>query len=438
MSVAQKASLSLDLEQAADQLIRDACEGGNDYLGRYSSLAELASSDSGLRGYLSAVHRGFSRAQEAVYLRLLEIDRVKPSNRSPTQRGEELLLRNVMDAIGWQIIGRELYIARRLYRDGSPPSLTDSNAGSVLDVTRQISGDTFDRFGLMSDLSSFIRVGDILATGPAGGVEIIEVKEGVINEKILQFTESLESSQALDALENFRATEGEKTYAQLRRVLRQKAHSAAIANLLNQDKGTDPNYDLPITIGTPSAPLDIYDDRLHHVISESHNRGWAIDVVDGCLYLAAYRGAMSQAASSIFDVWFEGSGAGSDSQAVDFMTSLMHPLALPPFARMLPREQILDILFGRCRVMLGVHVPDFLELIRSSGVTVRPATRKEQGQFTMRGSKPLMVDGRIVIVEDGDFISALHDGILTRILFHGLSPQSAAYLSSERPTPPTE
>lgn len=423
------ASLDLRLEPAVDQLIQDACEGGNAYLRRFDTLDELGADESHIREYIAAVHRGFDRAQDEVLERLLAIQ--KAGQVSASMRGEEFLLRKVMDAIAWQMIERELYVARRLFRDEVQPSLATSNATSVVEVAKSLSGSTFDRFGLMTDLTSFVQIGDILASrNDIAKLEIIEVKEGHVNHKVLQFSDSYEASKSAEALDAFRNAEGEKVFAQFRRVQRQKERAASVANILNNDQGYDPSTETHIIVSTPSQPIDLFDDRLGHVIAESHQSGWAIDVIDDCVYLGAYRGHLRGPAHSMFATWFQTVAAHPALPAVDFAASLINPLALPPFARFLTRDQSLDVIFGRCRVLMGVDLGKFVDLVREAGATVRFATRKEKARFTRGGERPLNLDGRVLMVERNGGVSALYDGVLLRMLFHGQAPHSVAAMSA--------
>lgn len=335
------------------------------------------------------------------------------------------------------MIDRELYIARRLYRGETAPSLTTSNAQSALDVARSIAGPDFAKFGLLADLTSFVQHGDILAIGThRARLEIIEVKEGPVNETILEFLSTLPEGAAEAAFQSFRSLEGEKTYEQQRRVVRQKERGAAISQLPTNERGVDPNLDIEVRIGSTPFAVELYDNRLSAIIDRSVERGWAIDVIDDCLFLAAYRGVMRTGAERIFSPWFQSSKPSRESPIIDLASSLTTPLALPPFARFIRRDQALDLVFGRCRVMLGLNVPAFVELIRNCGAIVRPATKKERAMFSRGRAGLLISDGQAIIVELGDAKIALNDGYLLRMLYDGVSPKSAAEMCALPPEAP--
>jgi hypothetical protein len=286
----------------------------------------------------------------------------------------------------------------------------------------------------MSDLTSLVQVGDLLVRGGEGGsLAIVEVKEGEMNERILAFSQSIREVQCPYALQSFRDAHGEKAFEQLKRVNSQKARAEAIANLLNEERGLDPNLKLPIRIQQVPIPITTYDANLSHAVEESNKRGWAIDVIDDCIFLGAYRGEMRRGSHVIFKGWFDASGSTTDSPVIELRRSLAEPLALPPFARGISRDKSLDVIFGRCVVHVGVHVPKLIDIIRKTGVSVRSATRKEAAQFKVSAGDPILLEGRPVLLDYGGATTILYDGILFRMLFHGLTPSAAAIMVA---TPP--
>ena len=78
-----------------------------------------------------------------------------------------------------------------------------------------------------------------------------------------------------------------------------------LKDVLTTGRGRDPDADIDITIAEEEVKVKGYDDRLSAVMDASRARGWALDVIEDCLFIAAYRGKSRRAAPVIFKGWFE-------------------------------------------------------------------------------------------------------------------------------------
>jgi hypothetical protein len=180
-----------EFEEKARQIFRLICrydEGRlfvNPATGKYEPRAEIR-----------ARHTSFAKAQDTIVSELLSIVvrmrelkiEIKSARHNRNKNDEHTLereqrileykdaiLRKLADSIAWQLIGGRKDIAQYLYIRALPPSIDQSNFESVKEEVDRFNQSDCATFSLLSDLTSFVQIGDILAWGP-GGLRVIEVK----------------------------------------------------------------------------------------------------------------------------------------------------------------------------------------------------------------------------------------------------------------------
>lgn len=415
-----------DLEGEARRLFADACKGSANLIKAWPNLREALRDSENRRAFLAAVHSGFGRAQDFVADRLPELEQIPKKSRSPDHRNRILFYRKVMDSVAWQMLHFQLYIARRLYGGHQPPSLVHSNFNAVKEEAKAMASGP-EMFALISDLTTFVQVGDLLVIDMAAGrLKLIEVKTGRKNQQVGEFADFVVQSQNTYALKLFREQEGQKTFEQLTRVLRQKARMSAVVQILSKGEGVDPHLKVPITIPENPIAIQEYDHRLAEVIAGSEKSGYALDVIDGCLFLAAYRNdARSWGPGAFQHGWFYPSGGRKGFPIANLLSCMVTPLALPLFCRDLPAEHVFDLLFGRCKVILGIHLDEFAARSQARGLPLAWSTKKEAARLTSQGLRPYTVDHRALVAPlPGDGQTAFSDGLIVRMLYHGTTPDS--------------
>ncbi|MFT3828407.1 MAG: hypothetical protein QM691_01745 [Opitutaceae bacterium] len=376
---------------------------------------------------LLPAHIGFLRAQEQIVERLVELEKASmtPSNEF---LHEEVLLRKLADAIAWQLLGRQLYIARRLCTQEKPPRLTTSNYTATFACAKHLMEPEFSKVALMTDITTFIHTGDLVIRDPAmGELSFAEVKEGEKNHRCLEALKFLKKTPCPMYLKKFAVDEGRHAVDQLMRMAKQADRMGNVAQILDTGRGKDPVLGMEVRI--PDLPFehDDWDSRLGAVIECSKERGWAIDVIDDTLFLGAYRGAMQNLGPAVFQSWFSNSCSGKAFPILNLMQCMEVPLALPVFSRNLSTESIFDLLFGRCRVYVGINLDGLIKNIESLGVRARWASRKETGRLNKNG-QAVLFEHRAIVCENGKDNCVIGDGLLLRMAFHGLTPRSSADL----------
>jgi hypothetical protein len=366
--------------------------------------------------FLRAVHAGFIRGQATI------IDRILSSDHE-IQLGwrDELTLRKIIDAIAWQILDRQLYIARRLCRNRRlVPLRKRSNLQPVVDVANRWQGDDLTRFALISDASTFIDVGDLLLSEPLEGkrLTLAEVKMGDVNREILDIVYSTPNTNE-EQVKSFLHRHGRKGFDQLGRVFRQTMRMVHVAEFFNRGESRDPDSSETIKLTEDKVEAETYDRHLYQLLERAKRRGWAVDVVDECLVIGVFRGSTLPSAHKGFDRWLSLAGWNDYFFKCDLVESMVHPLALPLFSRELDSESINDLLFGRAIVLMGLSIEKFIALSNKVGVPMHWSSRKKAAPIP-KSKIGIKLDNRVLLA-GGRF--AVGGGYVLRIFFHGLTPR---------------
>ncbi len=145
-------------------------------------------------------------------------------------------------------------------------------------------------FALISDLTTFIQIGDILRRDP-NRLTVIEVKEGEENSKAIEILDQLsihaEGSPDLQALTN---DYGEHLARQVNRIHKQKLRGDRATQIINMGEGMDPVLNLPVRIREPEREPRSYHNELAALLLHLDNDMWAYTVIEGTLLSVVTRG----------------------------------------------------------------------------------------------------------------------------------------------------
>ena len=172
-----------------------------------------------IRQFQIFVHSGFRQAQDLILNEILKIQNLlkalkvelKSSRRKretkkmesisiEIQKNEyqETILRSFIDFIAWQLLGQQYYRVRRFYdgrdKNNSRPTLATSNVESIINAIKYYHEQDELNFALISDLTSFIDIGDILLLQD-NQVIPIELKEGKTNEEVFNFINEISKKE---------------------------------------------------------------------------------------------------------------------------------------------------------------------------------------------------------------------------------------------------
>lgn len=395
--------------------------------------------------FLKACHDGFAKAQKLIIAELIAVQEAKKSlekdlksarkqknkifinnanQKIEVENFKEAVLRKLADSIAWHLIGGQNYIARRLcLREQSRPTLISSNISSVIQVVDSYNETNFLNFALVSDITSFIQVGDVLLASP-DGLKIIEVKEGDKNlEAATVIAELGEDSTYEEQVDNL--TIDNKLRDQIYRMLRQKKRAEQVKTLLNEEIGTDLYTNLPVEIIDHKYPSEKYYDELDTLMGQlCPEKDWAYTVIDNCLHIGVYKGVwraygpnlLRESAFEEFDEKYPVSNLQDGLRQ-----AFVEPLFIKPFSE----NQIFDIAFGRISILILLRIDHFIELFKETKTSAKmlPQKRSRREQSKCPKDKLLMHQGCCIEITNESGTWFLGDGIEFRIVYDNMTPR---------------
>ncbi len=332
---------------------------------------------------------------------------------------------HIADGIAWLLIGGQIHIVRRLYiQEKSSKYLDSSNIEHAIKVAEKINENPND-FALISDLTGFIQIGDLLVRHN-NFIEIIELKEGKINHEIKQFFESIEKTEKKITEEDLEKKFDTTTIKQIKRMQRQKERAFNATNIINNDKGQDPVTGANIIIGTPNISTEYYHKELSKLYDDLKNKIWAYTVIDRCLHIGMYRDEGIRMAPFIIKQLLK--EETMNYIVIDWL-SITHNLSEPLFCKPFPPEFIIDILTGKIKIIIGLNIDMLIYSFNVLGLKTKWLTEKE----TMK-NKQSENRKEIFICNKRGIVSTLSNGqdliisggIISKILYDSIKPKNIA------------
>lgn len=408
-------ALSGDIEELARKLYELACCGSRSVWKEINNPESLKENPETRREFFEASHKGMRDAQEIIVDFIQSNEELTPSH--------DVLFRGIADSIAWQLIGQQLCYARRLFKGQSQPDLSNSNFSSVVFAANNLVKNQSGGMALISDLTTFIQVGDLLTMSPTGELGLVEVKEGKKNKSIGNFMEFYLQHGCDRSLYYFAQQEGQHSVKQLGRMIRQVGRMAHVSEIMTKGVSVDPDTSHKVKIPEDFIFIDSWDDELNSTLIKSETKGWAISVIDECLFLGCYsEDSMKMAGHVLFNGWFDSCGGTLSCPRSLLIDGMQHPLATPLFNLNIPEEMKFNILFGRMQVCIGINVDSFLVQCKRKELQVRFASNKEASRLDKMGTHPFRHKGKAIYIGNGNTEMVLMDGIFLRAMFHGQRP----------------
>ncbi len=234
-----------------------------------------------------ACHKGYDHAQREIVhmLKANSIDNVSDEER----RYRELLLRKVADAIAFTITGNSMHIIKRLCFHDRIPQLQMENLDRYLSEANRINAENRDKFTLLSDLTTFIHVADLITidlSRQPRRVQFIELKEGTINAHIAEIVQEYDLSEdSVDKLSLDPRLTNKHQKKQATRVLRQSLRLSQAETAIEKDEGIDIATGMNVRHSSHVYEKDSYDHILRDVCSTALAVGLEAATVNYCLHL---------------------------------------------------------------------------------------------------------------------------------------------------------
>ncbi|GAB3751269.1 hypothetical protein [Lysobacter olei] len=404
------------LEPIAEQLFDEVCCGSRSM---WPVDTKRFKEDEAYRAeFYRLAHQGWWNAQERFLARL--------NSDEPLVPGEEALYRMGMDTIAWTMIQKQLCYARRLFKENRQPNLKHSNLDSVVRVANQLRQQDPSCIPLITDLTSFVQVGDMLIFDSlARRMTIAEVKEGRKNAELQRKVMFYKQSGCEQFKERALQDESPQTAKQFDRMARQLDRMQFVTEALSDKKTRDPDTSKEVFIREAFVPIDEWDEEFNTVCDQAMEKGWAINMVDNCLFLGAYSKQYFPMSSTMFWLWLREFSGGEQTPVARMIDCVVEPLALPLPCLLMTPERIMDLLFGRLHVCMGISIPALIAECERTGITVRPPKNKHERKITNGwGQDAIRFQGQPIVLERDGKVVFPAAGIFVRCLFHFQRPMA--------------
>lgn len=342
-------------------------------------------------------------------------------------------VRRLADTIAWIILRLDRNGTLGLTHGRLPVPITSIDVQEHLNAIELALTQFDEGFGLLSDLTSILQVGDALVAGHLDGEPtrvFLEVKAGEVNAQIDETLRSWDGEEAEVHAEEAGLTDrirrrfGDSGVEQARRMVRQMnriKHGIALWHT-GEGQATLDNDDAH-AIASEGEGWDHFTDQLEAHIDEAAEGNVERFKLDGCLFVeVAHHDAVE---ADGFSSWLEHEMTEEPIVTGQLVDGLYKPHTRPVFLSDLSEDAIFDVLTGRVSVAFALDLPRFAELMRSNGVPVRYKTGRMADEARQRAPGSSTLTGhrhKSLVVELDEGVIALGELAANRIFFEFVRP----------------
>lgn len=387
--------------------------------------------------FTQCVHLGFRKAQDLILSEMMIIEenlkslkkkiKILRKNRNKDEikiieneisilEYKELILRHFADFIAWELLGKQYHKIRRFYdmrkKYNRRPTISESNISSIIDRVDHYHKQNLSSFALISDLTSFIDIGDILLIENYK-VTSIEVKEGKKNKEIFDFLfgkNEKTSSYKID----------DKFIEQTIRVAKQAERGNKLSSLLKNENGKDTFTDHNMKV-SKEIMLESYSDTVNKLFLDLKNKDWAYTIFEDIITIGLYQKKNIHMGYPLIK-HINKVTYNKEFPVVDYLQTLKIAISEPITYRKFPKDKIFDILFGRIKIILSINLDNFIKLCVESNLTARYLSAKETMNLKKKNGLSAYEFNKQNIIIDERII--LSDGLIVRMLFDFVKPSS--------------
>lgn len=394
------------------------------------------------------VHKGFGLAQKEIIdsillvnSKILQCNKYLKKARQENNKEElrkykiekinleyhEKVFRKFADSIAWQLLHSQLHIVRRLYKSYKITPINSSNLKHGRAFVNWYNKKNPKSFALLSDITSFIQIGDVLILDSnLKGIGILELKEGKTNEEILDFIETLKDTKECQKklIFDFLREKGEKKFKQFMRSLKQDIRNLSTISIINKSYGKDFDTGVNVIISEGKFELDHFNDQVLKLLKITDREFSSTDIIDNCLLVGIYPSELFGLNS--LKMWR--TLKNINYPIINFRDSFSVPCATPPFLVGIGEKNVLDLLFLRKHLFLCLDFNEWFKLANGIGIEAKWLSRKQTTQLLQKRiieQKPFTFKERAIEFSNGKEKMKLEEGILARIFFDLVSPLSA-------------
>lgn len=333
------------------------------------------------------------------------------------------ILRHFADFIVWQIIGGHHFKARALYSGNrSRPDLLNTNLESVLLSVEQFHLMNPASFALITDLTSFVDVGDIIWVDDES-FKIVEVKTGSKQEQVTRLVNKifdLKHTIVKDDLEGITPS----MMDQAKRTIDQLMKGSAATSFLNTEKGKDPFTGDQRKVFETGAIQERYFKQLRDLLDTALKDGDAAGSVEDIIKIGVYQPHkvptgldFSRSSYVIVD----------RTILTNYITQIFVPIREPLFFKPIGKEHIFNLLFRKLTVIIAIDLDKLIEFFNHGGLKASWLSRKESFRYKEKKKtkhRPFFFNDQVIQLQSGDLTLVLGDQFLIRLTYDNLTPSA--------------
>lgn len=381
-------------------------------------LTTIKTSSSAFRRFIRGCHYGFDLAQKGIGRAVCEREirirqltsQLKSARRTRDKsvesnilaqinvlKRQQVLLRRLADAILAHLVIEEPWMLRRMQTADEIQRIDPTVLERTIQIASDLNREDRSAFHLASDVTTAVQIGDLIRLSFDEGPkkwEVIELKEGKVNEIIGEILDEQPTKQQSDAVSKVEEKMGEKAAAQMRRMLRQRSREQEIEKFRTLDHGIDPKHQIPLYLTKDVVIVDDYGKAILNACSTARAEGLGVVTINGCLNLMATSDEVyvelgkQGVAHSFFHLkekkcrLDDQEGAVQEIRAMDNISPFYDLCAMnlgakwpkPFFMWPLPEEAIFDLAFGRTRLFAQLDMEEFFILAKGHGIMLQWTT----------------------------------------------------------------
>jgi hypothetical protein len=357
----------------------------------------------------------------------------------------QLVLRRLIDALLCTMLNNQTWVLKRLISQQAICRIDPQVLRRTLDVVVERNRENRMRFALILDLTTFAHIGDLVEidldnkSGPRW--KVIELKEGKVNETLSGLLPEEKGLPNEEGLRQIRDMLGEHASKQATRIVRQRKKLAKFKEIIETDRGVDPQYNEEIHLFPDPVGVENYTEAINKVCDGALTKGVDVAVVDGCLTLVGIKDEYIQRTNFgvVRHIFFhltppkkacllnDQSRCGEELEAMGKIppfVDLIHQNLLArwgtPLYSWLSRKHTTEVLMGRVRVFVQFDLRRFFNLALARGITMTWITRGETdlmrklstvipGSPNSRAIKAQLMDGTEQVLFSGFIARAIGD-----------------------------
>jgi hypothetical protein len=380
--------------------------------------------DSDFQGLLAeACHRAFREAQQLIGEALVEnelsfraskieiadlrrqrksVDRLLEIQEVRTRRA--LVLRRLMDAILFHLIGARPWMAKRLMIDEEVRPVDPEAARDALKFAQHRNAERLDRFSLVADITTTVQICDLIEIerGKETELRLIELKSGSVNERLVTAFKTPDKSVLHKTLTEL----GPSGLHQAERMLRQMDRNLKAVEAHKTDRATDPISGKEVVIGPEVHAIETYGEILEPLVARAREDGLASVKSSGCLRVLAVRAEviakLGRGGLAHLIYHQDGStsdcllGSANESHEVAAVRSLPPLVNLadnslravwtsPLFLWPMDPNSLMDLLCGRIVLFAQFDAERFRLSLNERGLTAVWESRSKSAEFKKEG-----------------------------------------------------